>query len=358
MSASLLMGGTASVTAAKVPADEEVKAIAPEAAKTAEVGLVFNGERLQQKGLLIGETTMVPVTVLRDVMDLPITYDYSTFTYNVGAGASQLNLTTSEYGVVTSVNQFYMGGIHSEYSAVNLQGRLYVPFRLLNDILGFQGAYDTAAQTLVLEKRETNPIQITTGTLTQKTEDLEMQIRYPQITGLADVKVQQKMNEALKAKADAFAKEGMERSTHRNSELVPFPYSYNANYVVTYNQDGVLSVLIDQTTYTGGEDPVQREAMTFSLKDGHRIDLNELLPQDSGSQEKLYPILAQRIQQDGSQISLDQMESSLHYYVSGAGLQFYFGETGPDSFAKGIRTYKVPFNELLPAGADPFAAFK
>ncbi len=357
MSSSLLIGGAGAVQASDAPA-AEAPAKQLEFARLPQVSLSFEGEPLPQKGLLVGGRTMVPVTFLRDAAGYPMTYDNRTFTYNVGNGVSQLNLATSEYGVVTSVNHFYMGGAYSDYNALNIQGRLYVPFSLLNDVLGFQGSYDAVNQSLLLEKRAVNPIRVTTGTLTRTTDDLEMLIRYPQITGLADGEVQQRINEEFKRRADAFAAEGTERSANRNPELVPFPYSYNANFAVTYNQDGVLSVLVDQNTYTGGEDPVQREALTFSLKDGRLLSLDDLLPQGSGGQEKLYALLAQQIREDKGMNQQDLQANSLQFYISGAGLQLYFSDTGPDSFAKGIETYKVPFHELLPAGTDPFAAFR
>ncbi|WP_136607667.1 PdaC/SigV domain-containing protein [Paenibacillus dokdonensis] len=357
MSAGLLMGGANAVQAAKAPASVKAPALT-KAVQRVQVQLIFNDNKLQQKGLLVNGRTMVPITVLRDVMSLPISYDNSTYTYNVGSGASQLNLDTSEYGVLTSVNHFYMGSISTEYNAVNIQGRLYVPFKLLNDVLNYKGEYDAVTRTLKLEKRDTNAIQVMTGTLSQKTKDLETMIQYPQITGLADTQVLQQINEEFKRKADAFAAEGNERSLHRDPKLVPFPYSYNTNYVVTYNQNGILSVLTDQSTYTGGEDPVQREALTFSLKDGRPLSLSDLLPQGSGAEQKLYQILEQRMKKDGNTMILENDRSSLQFYVSGAGLNFYFGNTGPESFVKGIQTYTVGFHELLPADADPLQAFK
>ncbi|WP_160501099.1 PdaC/SigV domain-containing protein [Paenibacillus dendrobii] len=357
MSASLLIGGAGGAHTAK--ASDAAKApTLKQAAQTVQVQLVFNGNKLKQQGILIDGRTMVPVTVLRDIAGVPITYDNSTYTYNVGSGSSQLTLSTAENGLLTSVNHFYMGSISTEYNAVNIEGRIYVPFKLLNDVLEYEGAYDPASRMLKLETREINSLQVMSGTLSQKTEDLEMVIRYPQITGLANGQVQQQINEEFKNKADAFAAEGTERSSHRDPELVPFPYSYNTNYMVAYNQNGVLSLLTDQSTYTGGEDPVHREAMTFSLKDGRLLSLSDFLPQGSGAEEKLYQILAERMLRDGSTFSLEQNLSSLQFYVSGAGLNFYFGDTGPESFAEGIRTYTVPFQELLPPGTDPFAAFK
>lgn len=358
MSASLLIGGAGGVQAA-------AKAVVPAEApnmqknvKNVEVQLLFHGDELQQKGMLVEGRTLVPITVLRDIANAPITYDNSSYTYNVGTGVSQLNLSSAENGVLTSVNRFYMGGISPEYNAVNINGRLYVPYKLLNDVLDFRGAYDQATHKLQLERRDSNAIEVLTGTLTQKTKDLEMTIHYPQISGLADPQAQQMINEEFKKKADAFAAESTEKAAHRDPELVPFPYSFNANYVVSYNQNGVISVLTDQSTFTGGEDPVRREAMTFSLKDGRLITLNDLLPQGTGTEEKLYQILAERIKKDGNAMNLEQDRSSLHFYLSGAGLGFYFGDAGPESFAEGIRTYTVAFHELLPEGMDPFAALK
>ncbi|MEJ1715027.1 hypothetical protein SMA37_25795, partial [Escherichia coli] len=74
-------------------------------------------------------------------------------------------METTEYGVYTSLNGYYINNNTNKYDVKNVDGRLYVPFKLLNDYLGLQGVYNPSLKSLDFSKRVMNDISISSETL-------------------------------------------------------------------------------------------------------------------------------------------------------------------------------------------------
>lgn len=357
LAAGVLFGG-ASVTGGNVQAAPAGKTAAKQNVQPA-VTLKANGKTLTQQGKIVNGNTMIPITVLRDALGLPLHYNPGTKTYSVGSGIMKLNLEVSDYGVGTNLNGYsiYDNSGSDQYEAKNLNGHLYVPFKLLGDYMGIKGTWNPSLKSLELGKQTMNKIGITSETITKTNKNASIVIHYPKVSGLGE-DVEQKINAVLKEKAEQFAKSSEEQASHRDGKI-EHTYDFVQNFAVTFNREGVLSIVTDQYGYTGGaHGGTFREGLTFSLKDGKQLGLDDLLKAAPDYKQKLDRMLKQKTKDTAFSDVTAGLKDQPDFYLKEGGFAIFYQQYEIAPYAAGFPTYAFSFGELLPKGTDPFAAFK
>ncbi|GAB6991904.1 PdaC/SigV domain-containing protein [Paenibacillus pini] len=324
--------------------------------------LTYKGKSIKQEGRIVNGKTMIPVTVLRDAMGLALTYNPATKSYIVGSGSKKLNLEVSDYGVNPTFNGYYVSNYGNDVDAKIIEGRLYVPFTLLSDYMGYQGVYNPSLKKLDITPRVQNAIDIKLQTISKTDKNSTLLAHYPMITGLADEQAQQTINDALKKQAQTFAEESASAAKKRVGTIEP-TYDFIQNYLVTYNSNGVISLITDQYSYTGGAHGMtNRVGMTFSLKDGKQLELADLLKATPDYKQKLNKIIMDKTKKDPNvfdkQEGFKSLKDKPDFYVKENGLAIFFQQYEIAPYASGFPTYIIPFGDILPKGTNPFAIAK
>lgn len=241
--------------------------------------LKANGVITGHEGLWIKGKTWVPITFLRDGLGLPLSYNKETRTYSVGQEYRQLNIVVSEYGESVDMNGFYL-----KDSGCIIDGHLYIPFQVVKNYLGYQGDWSLADKKLNVLSVKENSLGINVKTFDQEGDQASIHLKYPEVTGIDNDEVQKAINEVLRSDVDQFREE-IEKSLRERSEdsqsqgpnKISIDYQYSSSFIVTYNKDGILSLLTQQHVYTGGAHGMPyRKAYTFSLSDGSQMSLEDL----------------------------------------------------------------------------------
>jgi len=314
--------------------------------------LKWKGKTLSQKGLISQGNTLIPVTVLRDQLGLPLSYNPGTRTYSLGSGYKQLNMDVSENGVNANVNNYYI----YDYEVKNIGGKIYVPFKLISDYLGIQGVWNPSLKSLSITLRVENDIKIATELLETKTKDTLFLMRYPTVSGLENKEVEKNINAALEKHKTQFIEDSKEQEKKRDSS-VDYMYQAFQNFVVTYNENGMLSLAIDQNSYTGGaHDSTIRTGFTFSLKNGKVLTLEDLLKEKSPNYKvELDKLVAKDLKViNGYYGDFKGLAADADYYIKPDGLAVFFQQYEYTPFAVGIPTFLIPFNQVLPKGTSLF----
>ncbi|WP_438348199.1 PdaC/SigV domain-containing protein [Paenibacillus sp. FA6] len=314
--------------------------------------LEWKGTTLSQFGLISNGNTLIPVTVLRDQLGLSLHYNPGTRTYSIGSGYRQLNMDLTENGVNTNINNFYV----NEYEVKNIGGKLYVPFRLISDYLGYQGMWNPSLKSLNITPRVENKLSITTKMLDTPTKDALFIVRYPTISGLADAKVEKSINTALDNLKNEFVEASKEQAAKRDSS-VEQAYQFFQNYIVSYNENGVLSLVVDQYSYTGGaHGGTLRTGLTFSLENGKLLSLDDLLKEKSPDyKERLDKLVLKGLQNNGGYISeFKGLGADVNYYIKTEGIALFFQQYEYTAYAAGIPTFVIPYHKVLPEGTRMF----
>jgi len=314
--------------------------------------LKWKGKSVSQKGLINQGSTLIPVTVLRDQLGLPLSYNPGTRTYSLGSGYKQLNMDVSEYGVNANVNNYYI----YEYEVKNIGGKIYVPFKLISEYLGIQGVWDPSLKSLSMTPRVENDIKIATELLETKTKDTLFLMRYPTVSGLGNKEAEKNINAVLEKYKTQFIEDSKEQEKKRDSS-VDYMYQAFQNFVVTYNENDVLSLAIDQYSYTGGaHDSTIRTGFTFSLKDGKVLSLEDVLKEKSPNyKDGLDKIVAKDLKDiNGYYGQFKGLDTDADYYLKPDGLAVFFQQYEYTPYAVGIPTFLIPYNQVLPKGTSLF----
>lgn len=148
MSAGLLLGGGMLSGEIGYAASDQTKS----KAIVSSIVLKANGVISQEVGILQEGKAWIPITFMRDVLRLPLTYDKKENAYTIGKGTPKAKLMLSSYGTSIWVNNYYI----REYEGKLINNRLYVPSGLLNDYLGYKVDWSRGSSKLNMVNRPQN----------------------------------------------------------------------------------------------------------------------------------------------------------------------------------------------------------
>lgn len=311
--------------------------------------IMLDGKRLRQHGVQGQEGVLLPIELIRTELKLPVNYDSSRKSYSLQRGNVVVELKPSDLGAQAVVN----GSTQIlPYEWKEIGGQPYVSAAVLNDHLGYTSTLDQSAHTLNLMPHELNDITIITEKITETIPEASITVEYPQIKGMKNVKAEKSINTLFQSKAQEF----VQRSVKAAKENQPSPndskYEYIGNYTATFNRDGLLSILLQTYSYSGGAHGISiREGLTFRLKDGKRLSLDELLKGNPNYRQIIDPAIAKQLEQtDGYFGNFKTIGENPSYYLKDDGVMIFFQLYDYLPYAFGFPEYYFPFAELLPSG--------
>lgn len=315
------------------------------------VVLKSNGVITQEQGLFKDGQTWVPVTFLRDVLKLPLQYDAVNKVYTLGKGYRTVNLTVSDNQVGIDINGYYLS--HMEGKLVN--GRLFVPFSLVKDYMGYQGDWYSPTKRLNVMKTKENELNIETVTIEEKSEEATIRLNYPQISKLDNTNAERSINETLKQAVLDF-EASIEKQLQDRDETAERPYEYESHYVVTYNAEGIFSLIMQKYEYLGGAHGMTiQEGYTFSLADGKSLTMDDLFDTNKDYKKKLNEQLAAKLKAMPEYMGgFEGVNQETGFYIQAGKLKVFFQLYDYFPYAFGIPEFSIPFSDILPSGASPF----
>lgn len=319
-----------------------------------QVVLKSNGTVTEHTGIYREGKVWIPLTYMRDVLRMPLAYDKDEKSYTIGKGTTVTKIMVSGYGNSIFVNKYFI----REYEGKMINNHLYVPFGLLNDYLGYQGDFSSATSRLNIVSRPKNAMTITTDSYIKDTKGALIKLDYPKISGLSHPNAQKAINDTLKENTLKFAAGAAEDIANRTGQEPT--YAYDSSYVVTYNQDNVLSLVMYQYSDTGGAHGMTyRQAFTFSLKDGKRLLLSDLFGANPNYKKELNAKLNKLVKADEGYLGgFNGLTTEKYFYLKEEKVVLFFQLYEYTAYASGIPEYAFSFKELLPDGSSPFASLK
>ncbi|WP_246246513.1 PdaC/SigV domain-containing protein [Paenibacillus lemnae] len=340
LSAGMLFGGAGWQA---VSVDAATTAVT-QASVNADVTLKWNGKQLTQKGLISRGSTYIPITAVRDLLGLSLTYDAKKRAYTLSGGVNEITAhvyDASEIGLL--VNGFYAG----EPGAKIVKGRLYVPYSLLNEYLGVQGQWNASTKTLSMSTIAPNKLTIGSESMNKPHNKANIEVRYPVIRGMEHAEAQSAINAVLKKHAKTFIETAAEELSDIPQSHTGYPYEYTGDFVVHYNQDGLLSITSYEYTYAGGAHGMTYQtSRTFSLKDGKELKLGDVINLKGGNKQKLDSyILNQFEDSDGYLGGFTEVPEDAQFYLKKGTAVLYFQLYEYTAYAYGFPEFELPLKE-------------
>ncbi|MDR0381783.1 MAG: DUF3298 and DUF4163 domain-containing protein [Oscillospiraceae bacterium] len=147
----------------------------------------------------------------------------------------------------------------------------------------------------------------------------------------------------------------------RSGEFDFVPYTLEQNFMVSYNQNGLLSVVRDISVFSGGaHGDILVETETFRLTDGRLLSLDDLF--SVGRDEyrpRLMEAVCALIEKNPEDYYENYREVVEEYFpeetfaLTEDGLALYYGTYTLAPFAGGIPRFEIPYGQL----ADIWKAF-
>ncbi|TKH45039.1 hypothetical protein C1I60_07740 [Paenibacillus terrae] len=357
-SALLAAGILAGVTVVPVSYSEAASSKQQATAQQPGISIHWNGKTLAAKGVQVNGSTLIPVAALRDSLGIPVSYDTKSATYTVGSGYNILYIMSpSSDGSYVNVN-----GISTRnMDAKQIAGKLYIPMSLLKDYLGIDAQWNAAEKTVALSKSQLNPITITSQSLAATSDsEVTYKVKYPQISGSRlNAEAQQAINGVLKKHAEEVLAAG-KKQVAEGGATAQRPYEFGNDFAIAYNKDGILSVIMQDYSYTGGAHGMTvRKGYTFSLSDGKMLQLSDVLKANPNYKKFLNSDLKKKFDAlqayAGGFGGFKELAANPNFYVTNSGLTLVFDLYEYTPYAYGIPEFTYSFSQLLPQGGKPFA---
>lgn len=133
-----------------------------------------------------------------------------------------------------------------------------------------------------------------------------------------------------------------------------YPYEIQRPYTITYGQNCVLSLYLDEYIFTGGaHGTTTRASDTWNARNGERILLSALFPQDFDYAELLKGLIEEEIGRRNAQQSglyfedyadrVEQAWSEANFYLTPEALVLYFRQYDIAPYSTGIPTFAFPY---------------
>lgn len=337
----LLVGAIGPIHANAARASEEdvtKRAAAP-------VNITLKGKELQHQGIQGEEGVLIPLGLIHKDLKLPVKYDKKNNTYTIKRQNVVVQLQPSEDGAKAIVN----GSTQVlPYEWKEVKGKPYVSVKVLSDHLGYTTDWDEKANTLNLVPHKLNDITVMTKMISKSLPEASIKVEYPQISGLKDKEAEKRMNALLQSRADTFVEKAIKEAKESQPSPNGSPYEYLGNYTVTFNRNGLLSILEQTYSYTGGAHGNSvREGLTFCLKNGKLLTLDEVLRENPNYRNIVDPVIAAKLKQtEGYFGGFETVGSNPNYYLKDDGVVIFFQLYDYLPYVYGFPEFYFPFSEL------------
>lgn len=342
---SVLLGGlgwSGQVVDASAP--KAKAAVTTQKSAKSEVVLKWKGKALSQKGMLDHGAVYVPAAAIRDALGIPLKYDAKNKMYTLGNGYNKLSASVYDANEISlMVNGYYVG----EPGGKIVNGRLYIPYKVLNEYMDIQGQWSPSLKSLSMTQKKQNSITIKTETLKKKIANVEAVFNYPVISGLENEQAQTKINNVLKKNAEdviARAEESEEMFPPSESK---YPYEFQGDFVVHYNANGLLSITAYDYSYTGGAHGMTfRNSYTFSLKDGKQMKLGDFINMQGKNKQKLNKLVLDKMKKEGGYLGgFKGVPADAQFYLKDNAVVLYFSLYEYTAYAYGFPQFELNLKE-------------
>ncbi len=189
--------------------------------------------------------------------------------------------------------------------------------------------WDKDGRLVRLQGVEENPIVISTKKEEAETETLKLTLQYPELKGLENTEVQNKLNSLFAELAAAAKARGYENAQYLGEEQLKHHIKAETyfNYQVTYNRNGLLSIVFIDYQYGGGAHGMTvQSSYTFDVKTGKKYELKDFFDDGSDYIAIISDEVKRQIEEKGLMLltPFNAIRPDQDFYLSNNGLVVYF----------------------------------
>lgn len=312
------------------------------AAESGQPGIEFDGKEVNGPGLVLDGELFVPLRAVAESTGYSVQWSETDSQISLHRPGQEIVLMLDQGEVSVSGHQYFL---MEGYKLID--GRIYVSQDFITDNLGLRVKWDKEKEMVSLSSIKLNPVTIKTKKITSDTENLSLNIQYPEIEGLADGDIQKKINGMFEKIASEARTEGIKNGdvlSEESATRYQVPETF-FNYQVKFNQNDILSVVFQDYQYTGGAHGLTvQSAYTINLKTGRQYGLSNLFRDNAG----YISLISREIKSQMAEKEItallnpfNSIKEDQDFYVSGKGIVIYFQQYELLPYAFGIPEFTI-----------------
>lgn len=218
--------------------------------------------------------------------------------------------------------------------------------------LGLHNSGVVKATTKEKKKTNKNSLIIENAMVEHSNECIQVLLKYPMVKIVDNKKIENIINDKIQnyiKKIETLAQK-IENSANNSEESLISPYYCATDYIVTYNDNNILSITMVYADYTGGSNGMYtNESFNFDLITGNILSLNNLLKENSV--EEMFKLINQNIvggfnNSDILLFDFKGVNENTKYYLGNTYIEIYFNLYEYASYSAGIPSFKIPYSML------------
>lgn len=329
-------------------------------AETADVPVLLNGEQLAMPASVRSAGIYLPVRAVCEQLGFSVGWSQENQTVVIDGADKSYVLDLQQGKIKAGDHEYYMS-----YPPEIIGNRTYLQEECLADSFPLKVRYDQTNNRVQLTGISENDVAIRTENISLE-NGLKAQVQYPVLEGLADRNVQDRINALFKEQAEQALQEGKTNAEElapllsENPEI-PWRCETYFNYRVKYNQNGLLSVVLQNYQYAGGaHGSTVQTAFTVNLQDGRQYALQDLFQENADYAAVINRGIADQLELRGLTEALFEpfagIKQDQSFYLSDNGIVVYFGQYEILPYAAGIQEFTIDYAALDGLWAAPLLA--
>ena len=288
-------------------------------------------------------------------------------TVSNGDDTVELDLT---HQLVTDNGHQFSAVTNTGSGILLVSSRTYIDSGLFSTVFPADTDYNTYSGRVMLERRNDNNITIVTEKLSSVTGYLKAALQYPQLEGLSDTAAQDAVNKVLKQVAQNALETGQKNASAMGSSIRD---GYTGavgkcetvfDYMVTYNQNDLFSVVMMEYQYVGGaHGSTFQNAYTFELATGAVLPFSVLMDDSVNYSACINAYIRGEIDRRVENGDLYEFEYSPFadigiepgFYLADNALVIFFQEYEYFPYTAGIQEFAVPYYNLNGMFSVPYS---
>jgi len=257
------------------------------------------------------------------------------------------------------IDEGYSGSPVSDSRSI--ENATYIRGDIISECFSLKVQWDRAGGKIYLISLNENAISVKTVREASEDERIKITLQYPQIDGLSNKTVQNRINSLFKKEAWEARDEGLQAVDEFEKEIAsgftgsPNKYETYFDYKLKYNQNGLLSVVLMDYQYTGGAHGLTvQSSHTLSLETGEEYRLKDLMKGSADYVSLISDFVRKEIDtrvKTGGLMEIgdppfEAINEDQDFFLSNDAVVIYFQEYEYFPYAAGIQEFPVDYISL------------
>lgn len=319
------------------------------------VPIFVGGQQLNQGGIEMENTVFLPLRAVCEGLGYSVEWSKPDRSVTVKTAEKTVLFQTKD-GTITDdghnyyVFRDYVSDAYIGTGCMLIENRIYAASDIMESCFGLTKAFDEKKNALALSLMPKGTITVENKKIFSEDQRLLTNIQYPYFS-LADRAAAEKINAAILADVTAAQMEAQDNLKAYEGYESPHKFETYFNYRIVYQNDGKLSIVLNDYQYYGGAHGGDRQiSHTFDLKTGNEFSLDDLMKSGSGYRDYINRFVKAEIVRtglDAAQLTtFEAISDNQSYYLSDKGLVIYFQQYEYFPYAAGIVEFTLPYADL------------